>query len=158
MSDRPIFRLVPIAELKDHEEVDPAKVDQLVEDIRRRQAVADPVWVALGSGVILNGHHRVAALRRLGAHRVPAWMVDYHSASVRLGRWGNGPPISKAEVERRALHGERFPPKTTRHVIEPSMPVRSTPLAALLGPDGSPGQPRASGSPRRRGASASETT
>ncbi len=158
MTDRPTFRLVPISELKDHEEVDPNKVDELLDSIRRTQSVADPVWVALGTGVILNGHHRVAALRKLGALRVPAWVIDYHSSSVRLDRWSDGPPIPKAEVERRALRGELFSPKTTRHRVEPSLPTRRTPLAALLGPEAPPDHPRASRSPRRRNRSASETT
>ncbi len=37
MTDRPTFRLVPISELKDHEEVDPNKVDELLDSIRRTQ-------------------------------------------------------------------------------------------------------------------------
>jgi L-serine kinase (ADP) len=158
VSERPVFRLVPISELKEHEEVDPRKVDELVEDIRRSQSVGDPVWVALGSGVILNGHHRVAALRRLGAKRVPAWMVDYHSPEVRLDRWSAGPPIAKAEVEGRALRGELFPPKTTRHRVDPPLPSRRTPLADLLGPGGPDDQSSASRASPRRGAPASETT
>jgi len=158
MSDRPTFRLVAISELKDHEEVDPKRVDELVESIRHTQSVADPVWVAFGTGVILNGHHRVAALRRLGAQRVPAWVFDYHSASVRLDRWSDGPPIPKEEVERRALQGDLFSPKTTRHRVEPSLPTRRTPLATLLGSEPPPDHPRASRSPRRRSGSASEPT
>jgi hypothetical protein len=157
VSARPDFRLVPIAELKDHEEVDPRKVDELVDDIRRSGSVADPIWVAEGTGVILNGHHRVAALRRLGARRVPAWVIDYHSSAVRLERWTSGPPIPKAEVVARALRGELYSPKTTRHLIEPSLPSRRTPLAVLLAPEAED-HPRASRSPRRRGASASDTT
>jgi L-serine kinase (ADP) len=157
---RPVFRLVPIEELRDHEEVEPHKVDELVRDLERRKVVAEPIWVAAGSCIILNGHHRVAALRRLGAERVPAWVLDYTSPDVRLERWGEGPPIPKAEVERRANEGRLFPPKTTRHVIVHGLEDRSTLLTELMDPaDGPPGRthPRASRSPRRR-AAASETT
>jgi hypothetical protein len=154
----PVFRLVALAELKEHEEVDPTKVEELVEDIRRSGTVADPVWVAAGSGVILNGHHRVAALRRLGAARVPAWVMEYHSPTVRLARWTPGPAILKSEVEAHAQRGELFAPKTTRHTVVPAPPHRSTPLADLIGPAPVRDQPRASRSPGRRGAPASDTT
>jgi L-serine kinase (ADP) len=156
----PVFRLLRLSELKDHEQVDPKKVDELVENLRRTQVVADPIWVAAGSGVILNGHHRVAALRLLGAERAPAWVIDYASPEVRLERWTAGPPIPKAEVVRRAGAHELFPPKTTRHIVVPALASRSTPLSELMRSDSEPGagaQPRASRSPRR-GAARSEST
>jgi L-serine kinase (ADP) len=156
----PTFRLIPLTELREHEEVEPDKVEELVEDLRRSKVVADPIWVAAGSGVILNGHHRVAALRRLGAERAPAWEIDYSSPDVRLERWNDGPPISKADVERRAREGRLFTPKTTRHILSTALPHRSTPLVDLMGPSTEAGpstQPRASRSPRR-GAARSDTT
>ena len=92
----------------------------------------NPIWVARGTDVILNGHHRTAALRALGALRVPAWVIDYESDLVRIDRWTPGPPISKAEVVRRAREGALFPPQTTRHTLARDLPWRSTPLAELL--------------------------
>ncbi|MCI4365584.1 MAG: ParB N-terminal domain-containing protein, partial [Thermoplasmata archaeon] len=125
MSDGRTFRLVPLRDLKEHEEVDPKKVEALVAEIRAGQTVDDPIWVAVGSGVILNGHHRVAALRRLGAARAPAWLIDYHSPTVRLERWTEGPPIPKTEVEQRAARGDLFPPQTTRHILVEPPPRRT---------------------------------
>jgi hypothetical protein len=138
----PKFALVPLA------------------DLRRSQVVADPIWVAAGSCVILNGHHRVAALRRLGATRAPAWVIEYDSPDIRLERWGEGPPILKAEVELRAARGQLFPPKTTRHVLVRSLGARTTPLAELMdGPRDAARrpQPRASRSPRRGAAGPGST-
>ncbi len=151
----PTFRLVPIEDLREHEQIEPHRVDELVDDIQRTKVVADPIWVAAGSCVILNGHHRVAALRRLGARRVPAWVMEYYSPDVKLDRWGEGPPIPKEEVERRAADGELFPPKTTRHSVVVGLDERTTPLGDLMP---SPtarrkSQPRASRSPRGAGAS-----
>jgi len=156
----PVFRLIRLRDLREHEEIEPKAVDQLVKEIRRTKVVADPIWVAAGSGIILNGHHRVAALRRLGAEKVPAWVIEYYSPDVRLERWSEGPPIPKAEVERRAAKKELFPPKTTRHIVVNGLAERITPLHALMNPSPKARrrpQPRASRSPRRAGA-ASETT
>lgn len=133
MTDAIEFALLPIASLRPHEEVVREKVRSLAREIRAHGEFVDPIWVAREPWVILNGHHRVAALRSLGAERVPAWLVDYMSDHIRIGRWTPGPPISKAEVLRRAREGRLFPPRTTRHSFEFDLPHRPTPLAELGG-------------------------
>jgi len=125
------FALVPIPVLHAHEEIDEENVAELVREIERVGVFADPIWVARDSWVILNGHHRVEALRRLGADRAPAWLLDYESDAVSLEPWRPGLPITKAEVVRRALGGHLFPPKTTRHRVRQDLPARSTPLSEL---------------------------
>ncbi len=151
MTGAPTFALVPLARLKSHERIEPKKVDALVEEIRTRGVFDDPIWVARGSDVILNGHHRVAALRRLGAVRVPAWVFDYHDGPIHLDRWRPGPPLAKEEVVRRAHAGRLYPPKTTRHRLTTQLPPRPTPLARLFDArarqsrESKPSRPRASG-------------
>ena len=131
MNRPPQFRILPIERLRGHEEHDPAKVDELVAELRRAGTFDDPIWVARDGWVILNGHHRVEAARRLGLKRVPAWVLDYHGGQVDLERWSPGPRIPKAEVVRRARYGPPFPPKTTRHRLRVELPRRSVPLAEL---------------------------
>lgn len=153
MSD-PEFALVPIGELHEHEEVDAGSLRELIERIRTDGLVRDPIWVARGSGVILNGHHRYHALRALGAVRVPAWLFDYDDSLIALERWGPGPPVTKALVVERARTGVPFPPKTTRHLLRVALPEHPTPLAELLPTRGSaqPAAPaRASSSGRPGG-------
>jgi L-serine kinase (ADP) len=130
------FALVPIRELRAHERIEESSIAELVELLKRTQVVADPIWVARDSSVILNGHHRVEALRRIGATRVPAWIIDYESELVHLERWRPGPPIAKSEVVLRGKEGRLFPPKTTRHRLLLDLPARPTPLADLLAPSG----------------------
>jgi L-serine kinase (ADP) len=129
---RPEFRLIPIGELKVHEEVDEEKVRELVREIQHRKIVAEPIWVARGSHVILNGHHRFRALQALGVDLVPAWIFDYHEGPIRLERWTPGPPIEKAEVVERAHERRPFPPKTTKHLLTTELPPRPTPLNQLF--------------------------
>ncbi|MCI4330146.1 MAG: ParB N-terminal domain-containing protein [Thermoplasmata archaeon] len=154
MSREPTFELVDIDRLKVHERIRPDHLASLLADMRRDGFVADPIWVARGSYVVLNGHHRLAALRELGARKVPAWMVDYDSESVLLDRWTPGPPLSKQEVEARASAGQPFPPKTTKHTVAVPLPEHRTLLADLgVLPKGGP-EPR--GRHARRPASSSE--
>lgn len=127
----PEFRLLHISELKIHEEVDETKVRELVTEIQRSGIVSEPIWVARGSHVILNGHHRFRALQALGVDLVPAWVFDYHGGPIRLERWGPGPQIEKEEVVRRGQERRPFPPKTTKHLLEVQLPAHPTPLARL---------------------------
>jgi hypothetical protein len=163
MSDHqgPQFRLVPLDDLLEHEEIDHDAARALAQEIARAGQLADPIWVAEGTGVILNGHHRVSALRELGAARAPAWVIDYDSTVIELERWSVGPEISKAEVVQRAQEHRLFPPKTTRHKIAVALPVHVTPLASLM-PDGiapvPPRQRRTSGRSRSSGAGITGST
>jgi L-serine kinase (ADP) len=138
MTHHPEFRLVPLADLLPHEEIHGPAVRALAAHLRRVGVVDDPIWVAADSNVILNGHHRVAALRALGAERAPAWVIPYDSELIRLERWDEGPPIDRAEVVRRAAARQLFSPKTTRHILSVELPRRSTPLADLFPPGAAP--------------------
>lgn len=128
----PEFALLEIATLREHEEVEASQIPDLARRLIDDGAVRDPIWVAREGLVILNGHHRVRALRALGARRVPAWLVDYDDPRIVLERWSTGPPIAKSEVVARAREGRLFPPKTTRHTLRFELAQRSTPLGPLF--------------------------
>ena len=124
--------LVPLGRLRAHEMVEPQRVEKLVEDIRRRGRVERPVLVDVKTLVILDGHHRVAALRRLGARCVPAVLVDYSSPCVEVGSWRPGLHVDKATVLRAGLEGKPLPPRTSRHQVCFEIPRADTPLEELL--------------------------
>jgi L-serine kinase (ADP) len=127
------FKLLPIDELLEHETVEPQRVDEVLHEIRSTGVVVHPILVDRESRVILNGHHRFAALRVLGAQRIPVYLVDYHDGAVQLDRWSAGPPISKGEVIASARAGRRYPPKTTRHTLTIPLPPHPVQLSELLG-------------------------
>jgi len=131
VSRDPTFRILPLDRLRGHEKHDPARVDELIAEISRAGEFNEPIWVARDTWVILNGHHRVEALRKLGLKRIPAWVFDYQGDHVALGRWRPGPPIAKTEVVQRAHRGRPFPPKTTRHRLRVELPPRTVPLEQL---------------------------
>jgi L-serine kinase (ADP) len=157
MTQPPEFALVPIEKLLAHEEIEEENVAELVVELERTKVFADPIWVARGSFVILNGHHRVEALRRLKATRVPVWLLDYETDLVSLEPWRPGLPITKAEVVRRAQEGRPFPPKTTRHGIRVPLEPHPIPLSELLLRRRRAGQPAGSAPSRRRGARVSRS-
>jgi hypothetical protein len=129
------FALIPIKNLLPHEEIVPKRIDEILQEIKDTSGVPAPIVVAEGSWVVLDGHHRLEALRRLGAKRVPAWLVDYDDSAVSVEKWPDakvrGSPTKKAIVAR-AKKGVLYPPKTSRHKISKTLPQRVTPLSDLF--------------------------
>jgi len=126
-----LLALVPLKVLRPHEEVVEQRVSSLEKDIRERGVLIRPILVDAKTMVILDGHHRVEALRRIGARRIPAVLVDYDSDCVTVGSWREGVVVSKDEVRRRGLAGDPYPPKTSRHRVCFEIPEVNYSLASL---------------------------
>jgi len=79
--------LVDIDDVRPHEETIPKLLSELTAEIKRDRILKNPIIVDRESLVILDGMHRLAALRNLGCIRIPVCSVDYASSSVKLGCW-----------------------------------------------------------------------
>jgi len=122
------LKLLPLRLLKSHEQVVEPHVEELMSEIERDGVLRDPIYVDVVSKVILDGHHRTEALKRLGCRRIPAVLVRYFSPEIRVESWRPGVKVTKREVIYRGLNGIKFPPKTSRHVF----PYRVTGLDVSL--------------------------
>jgi len=102
-----------IADLHLHEEVVPELLDELVRAIDSDGCLKHPVIVDDVSHVVLDGMHRVAALKRLGCVRCPVCFVDYANPAVTVGCWYRAIKGAKAlrgvaaEVERLSFDVEQ---------------------------------------------------
>ncbi|MEM1550822.1 MAG: ParB N-terminal domain-containing protein, partial [Candidatus Bathyarchaeia archaeon] len=77
-----------------------------------------PIVVDETTKVIIDGHHRVEALRLLGCKRVPACCVDYTCNEIGLKSNPEDLKITKDKVIEAALRNSPFKPKTTWHYIK----------------------------------------
>jgi len=77
----------PLKQIRPHEEVIPDLLKTLKEDMRRTGYQRDPLIVDARTLVALDGMHRLAALRALGAKFAMCADCDYLSDSVKLERW-----------------------------------------------------------------------
>lgn len=111
------FERLPIDRLRPHEEVDEEALEEVIEALRREIGLSVPIVVDRRTLVILDGHHRHAAYRALGMKEIPCVLVDYDSPRIRVEARRPGIVVSKAEVIRRGLSGQLYPPKTTRHLF-----------------------------------------
>jgi L-serine kinase (ADP) len=127
------FDVLEIQKLHGHEQIRPGLLAELRDLIRRDGYIRRPILVADRDFVILDGHHRVEALRALGCRRIPAYLVDYFSDIVQLTTWPDAivSSVTKEEVLRRGRTGDLFPPKTSRHTVTVPLEDRPTDLADL---------------------------
>jgi L-serine kinase (ADP) len=79
--------IVPLDEVKPHEDTIPKILDSLVRDLGRTKEQRDPILVDKRTHTALDGMHRRAALEVLGAKFAVCAEYDYMSDSVKLERW-----------------------------------------------------------------------
>jgi len=114
------IRTVDMSLLRGHERVDPRRVEKLRAEIEGDGILKKPIAVDLNTKVVLDGHHRIAALKRLGCCRIPVIYVDYMSPRIGVKTCENGVECSKQMVIEAGLSGNLLPPKSTWHYVTSS--------------------------------------
>ena len=109
--------VVEIGKLKGHEQTDEARLKALKAEIESDGMLIRPIVVDEETDVVLDGHHRMGALRLLGCSRIPVCYVSYVSDRIGVMSMVKGLEITKTKVVQAAMRGEPFPPKTTWHYL-----------------------------------------
>jgi len=91
-NELPDIRIIPIEELVFHEMEDPERTKRIAERIRADGVLKNPVIVGnvkheSSKFLLLDGVHRVNALKKLGSKDVVAQIVDYWSDDVKVYTW-----------------------------------------------------------------------
>ena len=108
---------IKIEELREHEEIRPDYLEELKNEIISDGILKMPIAVDKNTYIILDGHHRLHALRKMGCKKIPVILVDYQSQEVQVVTWREGENITKEIIIHTALTGRRMPPKTSKHMI-----------------------------------------
>ncbi len=122
--------------LTPHEDVVRDHVDLVEGDISRSGYVKFPLVVDVRTFIVLDGHHRLEALRELGIRYAPVFFVDYAESYVEVYPFKKEIPVSKVSVVTKALiERSLYPHKTTRHVYHGVTILPTfTPLELLRAP------------------------
>ncbi|MFQ5908200.1 MAG: ParB N-terminal domain-containing protein [Thermoplasmata archaeon] len=114
------FTLLEARLLKPHEELLPELLEETRKAIEEDGFVKEPILAERTHYIILDGHHRHGALLELGARWVPVFLVDYDDEDIRVETWPDAvvDHVTKEEIVETVLAGKRFPPKTTRHIVD----------------------------------------
>ncbi|MCS7145107.1 MAG: ParB N-terminal domain-containing protein [Aigarchaeota archaeon] len=112
---KPVF--VRLEELKEHENFNPQRLEELLAEILRDGCLKRPIIADAKTKVILDGHHRYNCMKRLGKTQIPVYFVDYWRPEIEVYPWDNKPPVTKEMVIEAGLSGRKLPSKSSRHMV-----------------------------------------
>ncbi|MEW6222041.1 MAG: ParB N-terminal domain-containing protein [Candidatus Hadarchaeota archaeon] len=81
------LEVLPVEELRIHEEIVPELLKKLMENMKSSGFVKDPIIADGRTRVVLDGMHRVAASKELGLKYLPVCSVDYNDPRIRISCW-----------------------------------------------------------------------
>src|SRR4030042_6952405 len=109
--------LIEIEELKEHEEIRPDYLEEFKNEILSDGILKMPIAVDKKTYIILDGHHRLHALKKIGCQRIPVILFDYQSPEIKVLPHREGEIVTKEMIIQTALAGRKMPPKTSKHMI-----------------------------------------
>jgi len=109
--------LIDLEELKEHEEIRPEYLEELKNEILSDGILKMPIAVDRKTYIILDGHHRLHALKKIGCKRIPVIFFEYQSPEIKVLPHREGETVTKEMVIETALTGRRMCPKTSKHMI-----------------------------------------
>jgi hypothetical protein len=112
------FKIIEIKLLREHEGVDAKHLNKLKERIKSDKVLKKPIIVDKNTNVVLDGHHRLIALKELGCKKIPVIFLNYRSPKIKVFSWRKGEKVTKGIVLKAAFSGKKLPPKTSKHMIK----------------------------------------
>src|SRR5712664_2118924 len=73
--------------LKPHEETIEDEISSLSRSISQDKVLRHPLLADAGTGVVLDGNHRLVALGRMNCRLAPVALVDYENPGIKIDRW-----------------------------------------------------------------------
>ncbi len=110
------IKVVPLSKLKPHEEFTEGRLKNVIRDLKKTGILWFPILVDNKDFIILDGHHRAEAFKRMGMKTILARLVDYDSDDIRVVSRRKNIAITKDIIRKKARAGEVFLHKTTRHI------------------------------------------
>ncbi|HEW93627.1 MAG TPA: hypothetical protein ENF47_02855 [Thermoprotei archaeon] len=84
------IEIVDVYSIEPHEEYIPEILEKLVHDIMVSKVLKDPILADVNRGFVIDGTHRLLALRKLNIRYIPVLNLDYLKEKILLGRWFRG--------------------------------------------------------------------
>ncbi|MBC3869327.1 ParB N-terminal domain-containing protein [Undibacterium oligocarboniphilum] len=124
--------LKPIDFFRPSEDVDHVDVHKLASVISEAGIWTTPVPVDGGTGIVMDGNHRIRAAALLGLNHLPCVLLSYDDPRVAVTDWNTGEAFCVDCIFRTILWQNRiFPYKTTRHRFAPVLPRTEIQLCML---------------------------
>jgi len=82
-----LITLRKTSDLKPHEETVVEDLKRLVDALRENPVLRHPIIADVRTGIVLDGTHRLAAIKQLRCNFIPSALVDYDNPQITIERW-----------------------------------------------------------------------
>jgi L-serine kinase (ADP) len=82
-----LITLRKISDLRPHEETVAEDLKKLVSALKENPVLRHPIIADRITGTVLDGTHRLAAVKQLKCNFIPSALVDYNDPQIRIERW-----------------------------------------------------------------------
>ena len=99
-----------------HEKVILDKKDILKNNLKYKDEyiIISTILICSKSNMIIDGHHRYAALKELGYKKIPVTLINYFSDKIITGK---NETLLKKNIISNSQNNNLYEPKTTKHLI-----------------------------------------
>ncbi|UCD92251.1 MAG: ParB N-terminal domain-containing protein [Methanobacteriota archaeon] len=127
------FAIIEIGELRIHEAFQDDLLESCIKMLEDDGVFKYPILVDENYLVVLDGHHRVEALKRMGYTKIPVYKVDYWDDAIEVTTWPEAEVenINKEMIIDMGRSEDVYPPKTSRHVLKIKLEEHPVPLEEL---------------------------
>ena len=82
-----LITLRKTSDLKPHEEIVSEDLKRLVSALKENPVLRHPIIADQITGIVLDGTHRLAAVKQLKCNFIPSALVDYNDPQITIERW-----------------------------------------------------------------------
>lgn len=111
------IKLISTDKIRQHEGINLQYMDELIKKITKKKCYTNPIVIDRATKMILDGHHRFNAIKKMGGKKIPCLVIDYYGDDITVKTHGQG-KIDKKTIITMALGNKLFPPKTTKHYLK----------------------------------------
>ncbi len=106
-----LITLRKTSDLRPHEETVPDDLGKLVQALKDNPVLRHPIIADWKTGIVLDGTHRLAAVKQLNCDFIPSALVDYNDPKITIERWFrrfSGPNVEGFENDLSELNPQKI--------------------------------------------------
>ena len=107
--------LIDIDLLRPHEQIDPIRLQEIKKQLIKDGIQREPIIIDGEHLIVLDGHHRIRALKDLGYSKVVAYKINYNDTDLILKTWYPAIKGSKKDLQT-TLH-DHIVSSETKHIL-----------------------------------------